>query len=109
MTEKLPLSYGLTSSSTPLPSADDSTSCAAASPSVPQSSPTSSPAEDGWTRSGADEIRRGLYRIGKAYVARKLHEPSPIYHAFHVHAFLGAFPSADDAKAHCHRHEAQPC
>ena len=108
MTAKSPSSFGLTNSSMSLPSADDSTSCAAASPSARQSIPTSSPAEDGWQRSGVDEIRRGLYRIGKAYVARKLHEPSPIYHAFHIHAFLGAFPSADDAKAHCHPHEAQP-
>lgn len=61
---------------------------------------------DGWRRTGYDQISRGPYRISKSHVARRHIGVSPVYHCFHHHAFLGACPSPDDAKALCHQHQA---
>ena len=63
-------------------------------------------AADAWYRTGPDLLTRGPYRISKSFVARRHIGTSPVYHCFHLHAFLGACPSADDAKALCNQHQA---
>ena len=62
-------------------------------------------AADGWHRAGPDLLTRGPYRISKSFVARRHIGTSPVYHCFHLHAFLGACPSPDDAKALCDQHQ----
>ena len=76
-----------------------------AAPAIPGSPPPDNPAADGWHRTGPDQIARGPYRISKSFVARRHIGTSPVYHCFHLHAFLGACPSADDAKALCNQHQ----
>lgn len=65
-----------------------------------------SPGADGWHRTGPDQVARGPYRINKSFVARRHIGVSPVYHCFHVHAFLGACPAPEDAKALCEQHQA---
>jgi hypothetical protein len=62
-------------------------------------------ADDAWRRTGPDLLTRGPYRISKSFVARRHIGASPVYHCFHLHAFIGACPSPDDAKALCDQHE----
>lgn len=68
--------------------------------------PASQTTADGWHRTGPDQIARGPYRISKSFVARRHIGTSPVYHCFHLHAFLGACPGPDDAKALCSQHQA---
>ena len=93
-----PSSSGCTTSSTPPEPAAGSTTTAAA--------PSAEAAADGWERRGPGQIARGPYRISKSFVARRHIGTSPVYHCFHLHAFLGACPSPDDAKALCNQHQA---
>lgn len=88
-----PSSSGCMTSSTPPEPAAGSTTTAAA--------PSAEAAADGWER-------RGPYRISKSFVARRHIGTSPVYHCFHLHAFLGACPSPDDAKALCDQHQGGP-
>jgi hypothetical protein len=99
-----PSSFGCTTSSTPPAPAVASTTPAA--PATPGSPPPDSTADDGWHRTGLDQIDRGPYRISKSFVARRHIGVSPVYHCFHRFAFLGTCPTPDDAKALCHQHEA---
>lgn len=75
-------------------------------PAAPATPAPDSPAADAWHRTGYDQIARGPYRISKSFVARRHIGTSPVYHVFHRHAFLGACPSPDDAKALCDQHQA---
>lgn len=94
---KPPPSSGCTSSSTsPAPAAGSTI------PAALSSSP-----DDGWLRADTGEIRRGPYRILKWYIGRAHQPPAPVYQAFHRFAFLGTFPRAEDACAHCAQHEAR--
>lgn len=99
-----PSSFGCTTSSTPPAPAAASTTPAA--PATPGSPPPDSHAADAWRRTGPDLLDHGPYRISKSFVARRHIGVSPVYHCFHRFAFLGACPSADDAMALCHQHQA---
>lgn len=99
-----PSSSGCTTSSTPPAPAVASTTPAA--PAIPGSPAPDSPGADAWHRTGPDQIARGPYRISKSFVARRHIGVSPVYHCFHMHAFLGACPGPDDARALCSQHQA---
>ena len=101
-----PSSSGCTTSSTPPAPVAASTTPAA--PATQGSRPADSAAPDGWHRAGPDLLTRGPYRISKSFVARRHVGTSPVYHCFHLQAFLGACPSADDAKALCDQHQGAP-
>ncbi len=66
-----------------------------------------------WIRSAPDTLERGIYRIEKSHIHRLLADPAPIYHAHAGFAFLGAFSSAETARAYCDNHEQEeattPC
>jgi hypothetical protein len=104
MTQNPPSSSGFTTSSTPpAPAADSTTAAAPATPDC--SAPDSHGQQEAWRRTGHDQIGRGPYRISKSFVARRHIGISPVYHCFHLFAYLGACPSPDAAKALCAEHE----
>jgi hypothetical protein len=91
-------------STPPAPAAASTTPAAPATQACPATD--SAPTDDGWQRTGYDQIARGPYRISKSHVARRHIGVSPVYHCFHRYAFLGACPCPDQAKALCLQHHA---
>lgn len=98
-----PSSSGSTTSSTPPAHAAGNTTHAAQA--IRDFSIQGSPAGDSWQRGAIGQIVRGPYRISKAFVSRRHIGITPVYHAFCMSAFLGAFPTIDDAKRYCAHHE----